>query len=135
MQKSNCLARRGHFFSGDDQLHIFHHQTLWFVPAFATPSHLPWTFQTHAARRIGFYVPPRFYLFCQCIIFRGCYARCSHLHSFLLWKWSTESPSKFRFHCSRLTIRAAFIFYRPMYMVAVLSQYHFYIFEFQCFFA
>ena len=39
------------------------------------------------------------------------------------------------FPCPRLIIRAAFIFFWPMYLVAVLSQYLFYIFEFQSFFA
>ena len=60
MQKSNCLARRGHFFSREDQLHIFHQQTLWFVPAFATPSHLPWTFQTHRSETHRILCPTTF---------------------------------------------------------------------------
>ena len=35
------------------------------------------------------------------------------------------------FHCPRLNFRAVFMFSRPMDMIAVLSQYHYYIFEFQ----
>ena len=130
MQKNKYSARRGPFVSREGQLRIIRHQTLWFVLASATLSHRPWTFQIHSSEMHMIRC-----LFCQHIIFRGCYARCSHLHSFLLWKWSTEDPFKFRFHCPRLTIRAAFILFRPMYLVAVLSQNQFHIFEFQCFFA
>ena len=93
-----------------------------------------------AARCIRFYVPPSCYLFCQRIIFRSCYTRRIHLHSFLLWKWSTEKWSihvsislpKIHHSCSFL-YRA--VFFWPMYMKAVLSQCHFYIFEIQSFFA
>ena len=135
MPKNNCSARRCPFFSTAVQLRIFRHQTSWFVLASATLSHLPWTFPKHRSGLKRFNVPLGFYLFCQRIIFRSSYARFSHLHSFLLWMWSTEGPSKFGFHCPRLTIRANFIFFRSMYMVAVSAQYRFYIFDFQCFFA
>ena len=60
MQKSICSARKGHFFSRQDRLRIFNHQTSLFVLASATLSHLPWTFQIHRSETHRIQCPTKF---------------------------------------------------------------------------
>ena len=135
MQKKRCSARRGPF----QRRPLSYLSPSNFVVcssicnAFSSSLDLPDPSQRDANDSMSHQVA--FYLFCQHIIFRSCYARCSHLHGILAVEVVHRGSIQALFSLPKSHHSCSFYILQADVYGGSFVPKQFHIFEFQYFFA